>query len=92
MRAIIKLLHLQSVFYLLWLDEGANKGEDGVSSHGHVGEVGHHRCEPVPGVDVEHVPVLGVPFPALHQHLERWRMKSEYHQYPDSEQTYYCLG
>ena len=30
------------MFYLLWLDKGANKGEDSVSSHGHIGEVGHH--------------------------------------------------
>ena len=63
------------MFYLLWFDECADKGEDGVSSHGHVGEVSHHRCKPVPGVDVEHVPVLWVSFPTLHQHLQICWMK-----------------
>ena len=74
---------MKLVFYLLWFDEGTNKGEDGVSSHGDVGEVGHHRCKPVPGIDVEHVPVLGVPFAPLHQHLQSWWMKSEYQKYAD---------
>ena len=60
------------MFYLLWLNECANKGEDGVSSHGHVGEVSHHRCKPVASIDVEHVPVLRISFAALHQHLQIW--------------------
>ena len=55
---------------LLRFDVCSNKGKDSVSSHGHVGEVGHHGGEPVACVPVEQVPMLGISFPSLHQHLD----------------------
>ena len=55
---------------LLRFDVCSNKGKDSVSSHGHVGEVGHHGGEPVACVPVEQVPMLGISLPSLHQHLE----------------------
>ena len=55
---------------LLRFDVCSNKGKDSVSSHGHVGEVGHHGGEPVACVPVEQVPMLGISLPSLHQHLD----------------------